>query len=207
MLRKSRSHYYGFTNIDLRSKGDPKVLSLYQPWMVPKDFGTMGSANFKLPPDSHKSIFKVSNQLNSFQEKNLETPNPKYYSSCKYYQDNKLKINQKTSLVNERASQLDESVKGKEPFIGDSMMISDNIKIRKINKIKKGFGRKEKRSKLIRNENIIKEKKKQLKLMLCPLELFVKYGMITFAMKTIRMNCIFLLVMLAVLMLVVLLLI
>lgn len=161
MLRKSRSHYYGFTNIDLRSKGDPKVLSLYQPWMVPKDFGTMGSANFKLPPDSHKSIFKVSNQLNSFQEKNLETPNPKYYSSCKYYQDNKLKINQKTSLVNERASQLDESVKGKEPFIGDSMMISDNIKIRKINKIKKGFGRKEKRSKLIRNENIIKEKKKQ----------------------------------------------
>ena len=41
------------------------------------------------------------------------------------------------------------------------MIISDNIKKNKINKIKKGFGRKEKRSKLIRNENIIKEKKKQ----------------------------------------------
>ena len=61
-------------------------------------------------------------------------------------------------FTNERIAQLDESPKGKDKFIGDSMMISDINKIRKERKKKKRMGELEKRKKIIRRENIIKDK-------------------------------------------------
>lgn len=163
MLRRCRSHHYGFTNIDLRSKQDEKALSLYQPWRVPKDFGTMGRSNYTLPPEEYKKIFKVSSSINKMKQMNSGCPDPKTYGTCLYYEENKIPINEKANLESERVAQLDESMKGKEVFIGDSMMISDLVKIRKANKSKKTVDKKDKKNKMKINEGIIKEKAKQNK--------------------------------------------
>ena len=127
MLRRSRSHHYGYTNIDYRSKEDVNSMLIHQPWKQPKDFGTMGHAGYTLPYDKHKNILKISQQLNTLQHINSECPDPKTYNTCKFYNDNKIPIKAKTHITKptERVAQLDENLKGKDIFIGDSMMIAD----------------------------------------------------------------------------------
>ena len=45
-LKRERSHHYGFTNIDYRTKQDKSALCLFQPWHNSKNFGTMGNSNY-----------------------------------------------------------------------------------------------------------------------------------------------------------------
>ena len=40
-LKRERSHHYGFTNIDYRTKQDKSSLLLYQPWHYSKNFRTI----------------------------------------------------------------------------------------------------------------------------------------------------------------------
>ena len=128
MLRRSRSHHYGYTNIDYRSREDVNAMLIHQPWKQPKDFGTMGNAGYKLPYDKHKNILKISQQLNTLQHINSECPDPKTYGACKFYNENKIPIKAKTQVTKptERVAHLDERLKGKDVFIGDSMMIAES---------------------------------------------------------------------------------
>ena len=137
-LKRSRSHYYGYTNIDFRTKGDKNNLSFYQPWCCPKNFGTMGYSNHTIPDDKKNKVLNVSSNINSLKNLAFGIPNPKTFETCEFYKKNNIKINEKKDIFNERIAQLDESFIGKEVFNGDSMMITDSIKKRKnINNEKK----------------------------------------------------------------------
>ena len=116
----------------------------------------MGRSNYTLPPEQYKKIFKVSSSINKMKQLNSGCPDPKTYGACLYYEENKISLNERVNFESERVAQLDESMKGKEVFIGDSMMISDLVKIRKANKSKKTVDKKDKKLKM----KIIKRHKK-----------------------------------------------
>ena len=59
-----------------------------------------------------------------------ELPDPKYHKSAQFYDKNRIPFKQKTNFTDDRVAQLDESFKGKEKFLGDSMLISDNTKVK-----------------------------------------------------------------------------
>ena len=63
-LKRQRTHQCGFSNIDFRSKGEFENLKLFEPWKIPKDFGTMGKSNYHLPYSETKKILSVSKNLN-----------------------------------------------------------------------------------------------------------------------------------------------
>ena len=132
MLRRCRSHHYGFTNIDLRSKQDEKALSLYQPWRVPKDFGTMGRSNYTLPPEQYKKIFKVSSSMNKMKQLNSGCPDPKTYGACLYYEENKISLNERVNFESDSKF----SISGGDTFqnaavkpIGDKALLKGNFAI------------------------------------------------------------------------------
>ena len=131
MLRRCRSHHCGYSNIDFRTKQDDTSINLYQPWLSPKQFGTMGLIDYKLPFDSKNKLFTPSKQLDSLKQYASECPDPKYYSSCLFYQNNKIPVKRKMNLTLDKVSELDERIKGKDMFIGDSMMIVQSTKARK----------------------------------------------------------------------------
>ena len=58
-LKRSRSHYYGFTNIDFRTKQDKNAINLFQPWINQKNFGTMGYSNYSIISERKKEILKI----------------------------------------------------------------------------------------------------------------------------------------------------
>ena len=142
-LKRERSHHYGFTNIDYRTKQDKSALFLFQPWHNSKNFGTMGNSNYLIPEDKKKNILKISSNINKLKNLSTGIPNPKTYETCKFYNKNKIKINLKKEFFNERIAELDESLIGKEIFNGDSMMIGEinqkrrNLKLEKIKNYKK----------------------------------------------------------------------
>ena len=162
-LKKERIHSTGFSNIDFRTKNDATALQLFQPWKVAEHYGTINDYGYHLPYDEHKKIFEVSSPLNKQVNEINDLPDPKIYKSAQFYKDNKIRLNTRAMFTNERIAQLDESPKGKDKFIGDSMMISDINKIRKERKKKKRMGELEKKKKIIRQENIIKDKNKKNK--------------------------------------------
>jgi len=133
-IRRDRSHRCGHSNIDFRTKNDTDSIKTFMPWRSKKEFGTMGNDLYKLPFNDHKKLLKVTENINS--QKNIlhEIPDPKYYKSAQFYSSNNIPIKDKTMFVSERVAQLDESFKGKEKYIGDSMMISDLTKNRKLQK-------------------------------------------------------------------------
>ena len=131
MLRRCRSHHCGYSNIDFRTKQDDTSIKLYQPWLSPKQFGTMGVVDYKLPYDSKVKMFTPSKQLDSLKQYVSECPDPKYYSGCLFYQHNKIPVKRRMNLTLDKVSELDERVKGKDMFIGDSMMIAQSTKARK----------------------------------------------------------------------------
>ena len=158
-LKRSRSHYYGFTNIDFRTKQDKNAINLFQPWINQKNFGTMGYSNYSIPSERKKEILKISKNVNKIQNIISGIPDPKTYDACKFYKKNKIKININKDFFTKRIAELDESEIGKEIFNGDSMMISDLIKKRnylKNNKILK-------KKKFSSAENIFKSKTNLLK--------------------------------------------
>lgn len=135
-LRKQRTHQVGHSNIDFRSKKDEESLKIFQPWKVVTAPGTMGYSGYKPFTHEVKKLLEVSKNIN--EQKNIfnEIPDPKYHKTAEFYYNNKIPIKSKTFDTNERIAQLDESIKGKDVFTGDSMMISDINKYRK-NKTKK----------------------------------------------------------------------
>ena len=162
-LKRNRSHYYGFSNIDFRTKQDKEAINLFQPWINKKDYGTMGNGNFTIATKSEKDILKISKNINKLQNIISRIPDPKTFNTCKFYKKNNIKINLKQEFFTKRFAQLDESEIGKEKFNGDSMMIADiikkrkNLKMEKINKIY------EKRKLFSSAENIFKNKNNLLK--------------------------------------------
>ena len=162
-LKKERVHTTGFSNIDFRTKNDSNSLLLFQPWKVAEHYGTINDYGYRLSFDDHKKIFGLSDKLNKQLNEFNDLPDPKIYQSAQFYRDNKIKFNTRSMFTNERLAQLDESMKGKERYVGDSMMISDINKIRKERKKKKRIGEQEKKNKIIRQENIIKDKNKKNK--------------------------------------------
>ena len=120
----------GFSNIDFRSKGEFENVKLYEPWKIPKDFGTMGKSNYHLSYTNAKKIFSVSKNLNKFKNIVQDSPDPKFYKTAMYYKKNRITPNTIQDFYNERIAQLDEIDIGKEKYIGDSMMISDIYRYR-----------------------------------------------------------------------------
>ena len=135
-LKKPRIHRCGFTNLDFRSKGDFDSLKLYEPWKIPKDFGSMGKSFYYPSFSEAKKIFSVSKSLNKLKNIIQGSPDPKAYPGALYYKKYNIKPNIIQEFRNERVAELDESGIGKEKYIGDSMMISDINKYRIERKIK-----------------------------------------------------------------------
>ena len=135
-LRKERSHQYGQSNIDFRSKKDDQAIKIYQPWMNKKDYGTMGTQDFHLTVDQFKKNIRPLSKIMTQKEIKTELPDQKYHKSAQFYNLNRIPIKQKM-IVNNRVAELDESYKGKEKFTGDSLQIAQNsiIKNKSINKI------------------------------------------------------------------------
>ena len=136
-LKLQRIHRCGYTNLDFRSKGDFESLKLYEPWQIPKEFGTMGKSFYYPSFSEAKKIFSVSKSLNKLKNIVRGSPDPKSYPGAMYYKKNNMKPNIIQEFRIERVAELDESEIGKEKYIGDSMMIADINKYRKDRKNKK----------------------------------------------------------------------
>ena len=142
-LKLQRMHHCGYTNLDFRSKGDFESLKLYEPWKIPKEFGTMGKSFYYPSYSEAKKIFSVSKSLNKLKNIVQGSPDPKAYPGALYYKKNNIKPNIIQEFRVERVAELDESALGKDKYIGESMMIADINKYRKERKHKK-FDLKEK---------------------------------------------------------------
>ena len=136
-LKLQRMHRCGYTNLDFRSKGDFDSLKLYEPWQIPKEFGTMGKSHYYPSFSEAKKIFSVSKSLNKLKNIVQGSPDPKSYPGALYYKKNNMKPNIVQEFRIERVAELDESEIGKEKYIGDSMMIADINKYRRERKNKK----------------------------------------------------------------------
>ena len=136
-LKLQRMHRCGYTNLDFRSKGDFDSVKLYEPWKIPKEFGTMGKSFYYPSFSEAKKIFSVSKSLNKLKDIVQGSPDPKSYPGALYYKKNNIRPNIVQEFRIERVAELDESAIGKEKYIGDSMMIADINKYRKERKIKK----------------------------------------------------------------------
>ena len=162
-LRLERVHQCGTSNIDFRSKKDFESLTLYQPWKIPKNFGTMGQSCYYPSYSEIKNTFSVSENINQIKDKVQGSPNPKGYKTAKFYKEQKISPQIKSNFISERLAQLDESYIGKDIFTGDSMMIADINKFRKERKRKKRFLEKERLKRIQLKENINKDKREKNK--------------------------------------------
>ena len=129
-LKKPRIHCCGFSNLDFRTKGDFESLKLYEPWKIPKDFGSMGKSFYYPSFSEAKKIFSVSKSLNKLKNVIQGSPDPKNYPGALYYKKNNIRPNIIQEFRTERVAELDESGIGKEKYIGDSMMIAEINKYR-----------------------------------------------------------------------------
>ena len=136
-LKLQRVHRCGYSNIDFRSKGDFESLKLYEPWQIPKEFGTMGKSSYYPSYSQAKKIFSVSKSVNKLKSIVQGSPDPKSYPGVLYYKKNNIKPNIVQEFRVERVAELDENDIGKEKYIGDSMMIADINKSRRERKNKK----------------------------------------------------------------------
>ena len=160
-LKKPRVHRCGFTNLDFRTKGDYESLKLYEPWKIPKEFGTMGKSFYYPSFSEARKIFSVSKSLNKLKNIIQGSPDPKAYPGALYYKKNNIKPNIVQEFRTERVAELDESGIGKEKYIGDSMMISD---IRKYRLERKNKKRENSENKALKQDYITRmEKEKNIK--------------------------------------------
>ena len=158
-LKRERVHTTGLSNIDFRSKNDSANLDQYEPWHKSREFGTMSQYPYDLSYTEHKKLFRPTLPINEQYYLNADIQNPKIYKSAQFYKNHKIRLNTKAIYTNERFAQLDESNKGKEIFLGDSMMISDINKQRKERKRRRKFNDKEnKEKKMVIQNQIIADK-------------------------------------------------
>ena len=81
-LRKERIHACGVSNIDFRTKRETENLKLYEPWKIPKEFGTMGTYGYYPSYTEMKKMFSVSQNLNKLKDIVHYSPDPKSYPTC-----------------------------------------------------------------------------------------------------------------------------
>ena len=105
----------GNTNIDFRTKCEKENLELYEPWALPKDFGTMGRFGYTPSYTQLKKIFSISPNSKL---KNIihSSQNPKEYPMEQYYKKNNIKPYTISQFNVDRFAQLDESYVGKDDF-------------------------------------------------------------------------------------------
>ena len=155
-LKKERTHQYGSSNIDFRTKKDEKALRIYQPWILAKETGTMGLQDFHLTIDEKKKKFSSTSKISTLKDYTSEHPNPKYHQTAEFYYKNNIELLSKRTLVeSEHPAYLDETIKGKELFTGDSMMISLNTKLKYKDK---NLSKKDKLKKNKQIESLFKDK-------------------------------------------------
>ena len=130
-LRRVRSHKVGISNIDFFSKKDIDNIAIFRPWQFPKFFGTMGYKCYKNPKPVFKKLFEPSEEINTQKDKVNDYPDPRYFTAAQFYKKNNIKINKKAFFNSDRLANLDESLKGKDIFNGDSMNIAEIMRARK----------------------------------------------------------------------------
>ena len=153
-LRRARSHRIGISNIDFRTKKDEENLRIFEPWKAPKEFGTMGYRNYKNSPKFKRLLFSPTERINTYRDLENDYPDPRYYTTAKFYKDNNIDLNIKSIIDTDRASNLEETYKGKDVFIGDSMSYLKTLRKRK--------GKKDKALKLTLDPNLPEEHKHQM---------------------------------------------
>jgi len=131
LAKKHRTHSCGQSNIDFRSQKDEKNVKLFKNWYLKKPFGTMGNAECHLKFNEYKQLMETTKNINSNHSKKHEIPDPRYYDTSQFYNLYKLPVKEKTFIEGDKLAELDESFKGKDKYVGDSMMISDLTKTRK----------------------------------------------------------------------------
>ena len=136
-FRRPRSHMLGISNIDFRTKKDKENLIIFEPWLLPKDVGTMGSKNYKMPQSAYQKIFGPSEKINTYRDLVNDYPDPRFHSTAQFYKANNISLNTKTFINSQRVANLEESFKGKEVFNGDSTNIAEILRIRKGKKFSK----------------------------------------------------------------------
>ena len=90
-LRFSRNHTNGHSNIDFRSKQDIKNLKIFEPWKIPRDFGTMGRYYFSPSYTEIKRLKSISKSPKNLLMLATGIPDPKEYSTTLYYSKNNIK--------------------------------------------------------------------------------------------------------------------
>ena len=124
-LRKLRTHKIGISNIDFRTKNEQENLNLYEPWKVPKDFGTMGQRNYRNPIDVSRQLFSSIKKITTQKDIVNDYPDPRFFTTAQFYKNHKIKMKYKTVLNSERVSQLEEVIKGKDVFTGDNKSFAE----------------------------------------------------------------------------------
>ena len=130
-LKRARSHKVGISNIDFRTKGDVDNIRIFDPWLIPKDFGSMGYRQYRNPRKVFKNIFDPSLEINTQKDIVNDYPDPRYHTTAQFYKKNNILINTRTFFNNDKVANLDESFKGKEIFNGDSKNVAEIMRARK----------------------------------------------------------------------------
>ena len=170
-LRRVRSHKIGISNIDFRTKGDIDNIRIFEPWHSPKEFGSMGYRNYRIPKKQFKSLFDPSLELNTQKDIVNDYPDPRYHTTAQFYKKNNILINTRTFFNNEKVANLEESFKGKDIFNGDSTNVAEILRARKgknlenipfklRNAIKEPFSLEDHKMNTEKIEKLAKEKKK-----------------------------------------------
>jgi len=134
-LRRPRSHKVGISNIDFRSKKDTENLNIFDPWKIPKDFGTMGYKNYRNARPVFQGLFGPSEKINTYKDIVNDYPDPRFHTTAEFYKKNNILVNTKTFINTERVANLEETFKGKDVFIGDSSNVAEIMRIRKGKKL------------------------------------------------------------------------
>ena len=153
-LRRARSHYIGISNIDFRTKRDEENLRIFEPWKAPKDFGTMGYREYKHSPKTQRLLFSPTERINTHKDIVNDYPDPRYYTTAKFYKDNNIDLKIKSIIDKDRVSNLEETFKGKDVYIGDGMDYLATLRKRK--------GKKDKKYKLNRGQNLLEDHKLEI---------------------------------------------
>ena len=169
-LRRPRSHKIGISNIDFRTKRDIDNLSIFEPWIAPKDLGTMGNHNYKHPQTIFQSLFSPSGNINTHKDIVNDYPDPRFHTTAQFYKKNKILVNTKSFFNSQRVANLEESFKGKDVFTGDSTNVAEIMRIRKGKKFdgkklirnifRKSFSREDHKNQEEKMERLFKDKQK-----------------------------------------------
>ena len=130
-LRRPRSHMVGISNIDFRTKKDKENLDIFEPWLSPKEVGTMGNRQYKRPQSIYQQIFGPSEKINTYKDLVNDYPNPKFHSTALFYKANNISLYTKSFINSQRVANLEETFKGKDVFNGDSTNVAEIIRLRK----------------------------------------------------------------------------